>query len=100
MQPKSLARLLRVLSTERRVEIIGVLLSNPDPIPSSVIAAAIGLSEGQTSFNLTQLANVGIVMRIPSGRFAFYTPNRALVAEIFAFFNRTETNDARPHPAA
>lgn len=95
MTPKSLAHLLRVISTERRIEILQRLLDYPDGIPVSTLGALIDMPDGPLSFNLKKLAEVGLVLRQPNGRFVFYTINRGLIKQVFEFFQlkESETND-------
>lgn len=88
MSPKSLATLLRALSTPRRVEILLLLLGSPDPLPSSTISTMVGIRDSSASFNLLELAQVGLVLRQPSGRYVFWSPNRTLVRDVFSAFTK------------
>lgn len=90
MQAKSLANLLRVLATQRRVETLRLLLESPTSLASSNIAAMLGVTESTASFNLMALAGVGLVLRAQSGSYAFYSPNRLLVQEVLKFFDVKE----------
>lgn len=90
MQSKSLANLLRILSTPRRVEILRFLLEAEAPVMSKNVASFMALDDNSASFNLMALAKVGLVLRTPSGPYVFYSPNRILIREVFEYFNIKE----------
>ena len=77
---KRVAAILKVIATPRRLRILDLLLSTDIPTPTSTIAAVLGLEESQVSYNLTQMRILGIVFRSTSGRWAFYTANKELLA--------------------
>lgn len=87
MLPSSLAHLLRVLSTERRVTLLRTMMSYDEPIISSNLAALSGESDATTSWNLGELAKVGLVMRRQVGRHVYYAPNREMILQVFEYFN-------------
>lgn len=86
MDNKALASMLRLLATERRVTILRMLLDSPEPLPSSTIASLLGVEDGPASYNLTELAESGLIKRQQSGRWVFYAPNRELLAKVFEIF--------------
>ena len=92
MQSEHLANLLKVISTKRRLDILRALIDYPKPVSSSTLAALVGIGEGPASFNLRKLAEVGLLLTQPSGRWVFYTPNRTLIQEIQSFFQTQETS--------
>lgn len=87
------AQILSKLGTERRCKIMRVLIDAEEPVSSSMIATLIDCSESATSFNLTTLLNAGLVIKIPSGRWAFYLVNPVVLTIITDFFKPQETDD-------
>lgn len=86
MQTKALANLLRVLGNEDRLNILKMLMDSSDPLPSSLIAQLSNQPDSSASDNLMRMAELGIVLRQPMGRYVFYAPNRSLIKEIFDYF--------------
>lgn len=95
MLPSSLAHLLRVLSTERRVSLLRMLMTHEEPLVFSNLAMLTGESESSTSYNLGELARVGLVMRRQVGRHVYYSPNRALILQVFEYFNVKEPKNGQ-----
>jgi DNA-binding transcriptional ArsR family regulator len=91
MQAKALASLLKALSTTRRIQIIRILLDAGEPVAMTTVAALLKLDEGQTSYNLSKLADVGLVLRQQSGRWVFFTINQVTMNEIRKFWTETIT---------
>ena len=92
MSPKAMSRILGVLATERRIQIMRVLLDSDEPVPSSVVGGIVGMDDGPTSFNLTKLAEVGLVTRNASGRWVFYSANRVVMEEVQKFWSKSDGN--------
>ncbi len=86
MRHKALANILKTISTERRLDIIKVLMDSDEALPTTTIAALAGMPMAAASFNLVEMANDGIVLRRPLGRMVFYTVNRSLLEEVQTFF--------------
>ena len=87
MQAKAMAKLPRVLSTSRRVEILTILLDAETPVASSTVASFLQIKDAHASYNLIKLSEVGLISRTPHGRHVFYSANRRLISEIQAFFD-------------
>ncbi len=85
-EANKMAAIFHRFATPRRLQILRVLLDSDEPAASSTIAAVTGESEAATSFNLIRLAELGIVTRIPSGRWAFYVVNRPLMIVLKEYF--------------
>lgn len=75
--------LLKAIATERRIQLIQILCAADGPVPTSTLAALTGMGDAQTSFNLTHLRELGLVIRTTSGRWSFYQPNEELLQEVF-----------------
>lgn len=90
MQHQSVANLLRVLSVPKRLEIIDVLRQTKEGLPVTTIGSFVGLTDGMVSGHLTRMAQNGLVLKTPSGRYAFYALNRGLINQIFEHFRMEE----------
>lgn len=88
-----IATVLKTISTERRLRILRVLLDSKGPMPTTNIAAATGLTEPQTSFNLTAMRVLGIVLRQMTGRWSFYEVNRGLFEDVARFLTEKGLDD-------
>lgn len=87
MQASAIAKMLKVLGTERRVQILDFLLNSTDAVPLSTINAHLGITiDGPVSANLKAMIEVGLVLKNPSGRWVFFEPNRVAIDELRSFF--------------
>lgn len=86
MTPESHAALLKALSTERRIQILQLLMTHDSPVAAGVLAAKMDLSEGAISFNAGKLAEVGLLTKQASGRHVFYSPNKVVIRELIRFW--------------
>jgi predicted transcriptional regulator len=82
MDPDGLANALKVLSTERRIRLFRYLIRQTKPQMVSNIATYLGFDEKVVSYNLNEMAKVGLVLSTQTGRYRFYGINRPLIAMI------------------
>lgn len=82
------AKLLRMMSTERRLEIVALLAKSDEALPSTFIAARLMIPDNQISENLLKLADCGLLLRTASGNNRFYTLNRGLYQELIGFITQ------------
>jgi DNA-binding transcriptional ArsR family regulator len=80
------ANLLRVLSTPRRIEILRALQQAGSPMTSGNLAAMIGISEAAMSYNIGKLSDVGLVIRMVSGKHVLYGVNKTTMRELIKFW--------------
>lgn len=98
MHPKAMANIFRVIATERRLTILRILLDADGPVSPSIISGVLGLDDGPVSYNMSELASVGLVSKAVSGRHTFWTPNRIVVQEILSFWQPENMNGTRERP--
>jgi len=87
MRPDAFANLARALSSPRRAAIIKLLIESKEMVASSTIASVLGIRDGDASYNLIKLAEVGLVLRQVHGRWVFYAVNRSLLNEVQRFLD-------------
>jgi len=97
MQAVAIAKMLKVLSTERRVQILDLLLNSPDALPLTTINHHLGIEiDGPVSANLKAMIEVGLVLKTPSGRYVFFEPNRVAIDELRSFFTPIVQEKGKP----
>jgi ArsR family transcriptional regulator len=69
----TLASVFRALGDPHRVRIVGILSNSPDPVCVCDLTAALGLSQGTTSFHLKKLSDAGFLHREQRGVWAYYS---------------------------
>lgn len=82
------AKLLRVMSTERRLEIVALLARSDEALASTFISARLSIPDNQISENLLKLADCGLLLRTASGNNRFYTLNHGLYQELTGFITQ------------
>lgn len=89
MNFQSLAGLLRVLSTPRRLHILHtIMVAEDEQLLASIIASRTGLTEAQAHDNLYKLVDIGLLLRRTSGKWSFYSVNPAALEQLRVFFNQ------------
>ncbi len=87
------ATLFQALGTTRKLTLLGILLQAEEALTSSSLATLSGLTEPQTSWNLTKLREVGLVHRATQGRYSFYTPNREVLSTLADLLTQEPPNN-------
>lgn len=82
------AKLLRVMSTERRLEIMSLLVKTEEALASTFIAARLSIPDNQISENLLKLADCGLLLRTASGNNRFYVVNHQMLNELKGFLTQ------------
>ena len=69
----TLATVFRALGDPSRVRIVSMLANSPEPVCVCDLTAALGLSQGTTSFHLKKLTDAGFLRREQRGVWAYYS---------------------------
>jgi ArsR family transcriptional regulator len=69
----TLATVFRALGDPSRVRIVSMLANAPEPVCVCDVTAALGLSQGTTSFHLKKLTDAGFLHREQRGVWAYYS---------------------------
>ena len=72
-EARTLASVFRALGDPNRVRIVGILANSPEPVCVCDVTAALGLSQGTTSFHLKKLTDAGFLEREQRGVWAYYS---------------------------
>ena len=69
------AAVVKALGDPRRVRVVNLLATNPDPVCVCDITAFLRLSQSTVSFHLKKLVNAGLIDREQRGPWAYYSIN-------------------------
>jgi len=72
-EARTLATVFRALGDPNRVRIVSILANAPEPVCVCDVTAALGLSQGTTSFHLKKLTDAGFLEREQRGVWGFYS---------------------------
>lgn len=86
MNAPALANLCKAMSSPVRIVILKLLLESSDPVPSSVLEGITGLTANKLSYNITEMCEIGLVLRSVQGRHAYFSINRLFLREMIKFW--------------
>lgn len=94
MHHVALAKLCQALADPKRVLIVKMLLESSEALPNAMIQGILGTDASKTSYNLSVLCEMGLVMRTQSGRHAYFSINRLMLKEMIRFW-RTKPKEKK-----
>lgn len=86
METKNAVRALGALAQDTRLEVFRLLVQQgPSGMAAGEIATALEQSPATLSFHLKELANAGLVVARPEGRFIFYSADFSAMNALLDF---------------
>lgn len=74
METNTAISALSALAHEHRLHIFKLLVQQgPEGLAAGVIGESLGLAAATTSFHLKELSNAGLIKKLQSGRFIYYS---------------------------
>ena len=83
-QAEATARLFKALADPRRVKIINLLATSPDPVCVCEFTGPLQLSQPTVSHHLKKLVEVGLLEREQRGIWAYYSLDRDTLGRLAA----------------
>jgi ArsR family transcriptional regulator, arsenate/arsenite/antimonite-responsive transcriptional repressor len=83
-EAEATARLFKALADPRRVKIINMLATSPDPVCVCEFTGPLGLSQPTVSHHLKKLVTAGLLHREQRGVWAYYSLDRDALGRLAA----------------
>jgi ArsR family transcriptional regulator, arsenate/arsenite/antimonite-responsive transcriptional repressor len=83
-ETEAAARLFKALGDATRVRILNVLATSDEPVCVCELTPALGLSQPTVSHHLKKLTDAGLLEREQRGVWAYYSIDRAAIAQLRA----------------
>src|ERR671934_1046354 len=83
------ARLFRALGDPARVKIVNLLAQSDEPVCACEFMPVLGLAQATVSHHLKKLTDAGLLEREQRGKWAYFSINRAAVAQVASLADLT-----------